>query len=78
MIAALATVVLALPAPGGIASIDVSVATLWRAPDRARAIDAPALSNPVDQTAGTGTSRPRPHGPGSVLAWSARLSAARR
>jgi cell wall-associated NlpC family hydrolase len=48
VIAALAAALLALPVPGGTASIDVSVATLWRAPGLARAIDAPALANPVD------------------------------
>jgi cell wall-associated NlpC family hydrolase len=36
------------PRPGTTAAIDVSVATLWRAPGLARAIDAPALGNPVD------------------------------
>lgn len=48
MIAALAAVLLTLPGPGSTATIDVSVATLWRAPGLARAIDAPALTNPVD------------------------------
>jgi cell wall-associated NlpC family hydrolase len=48
MIAALAAALVALPGPGGTATVDVSVATLWRAPDLARKIDAPALSNPVD------------------------------
>ena len=49
MIAALAAVLLlAVPRPGSTAAIDVSVATLWRAPGLARAIDAPALANPVD------------------------------
>lgn len=45
---ALTLVLLASPPPGGRATIDVSVATLWRAPGIARAIDAPALANPVD------------------------------
>jgi cell wall-associated NlpC family hydrolase len=45
---ALTLLLLAAPRPGSTASIDVSVATLWRAPGLARAIDAPALSNPVD------------------------------
>lgn len=44
---ALVFVALAAPRPGGTAAIDVSVATLWRAPGLARAIDAPALGNPV-------------------------------
>jgi gamma-D-glutamyl-L-lysine dipeptidyl-peptidase len=48
MIAALAAALLALPQPGSSAAIDVSVATLWRAPGLARTIDAPALTNPVD------------------------------
>lgn len=48
MIAALAAVLLVLPQPGSSAAIDVSVATLWRAPGLARAIDAPSLSNPVN------------------------------
>jgi cell wall-associated NlpC family hydrolase len=48
MIAALAAALLALPQPGGSATIDVSAATLWRAPGLARTIDAPALTNPVD------------------------------
>lgn len=39
---------LAVPRPGSTAAIDVSVATLWRAPGLARQIDAPALRNPVD------------------------------
>ena len=46
---ALALVLAALaPQPGGSAVIDVSVATLWRAPGIARTIDAPSLSNPVN------------------------------
>jgi len=48
MIAALAAALLLLPRPGAAATIDVSVATLWRAPGLARRIDAPALTNPVD------------------------------
>lgn len=50
MIAALAAALLAFPGPGpgGTAAVDVSVATLWRAPGLARRIDAPALTNPVD------------------------------
>ena len=49
LVFALALVFLALasPRPGGSAAIDVSVATLWRAPGLARTIDAPALGNPV-------------------------------
>jgi cell wall-associated NlpC family hydrolase len=39
---------LAAPHPGQHATIDVSVATLWQTPRSARAIDAPALRNPVD------------------------------
>ena len=34
--------------PGDRATIDVAVATLWKAPDLARAIDRPSLTNPVD------------------------------
>jgi gamma-D-glutamyl-L-lysine dipeptidyl-peptidase len=33
---------------GGTASIDVSVATLWKAPNLYRAIDKPSVTNPVD------------------------------
>ena len=35
-------------AVGDLAFVDVAVATLWSQPGLARAIDAPALSNPVD------------------------------
>lgn len=49
MLAAALTILLLMgPRPGSTATIDVSVATLWRAPGAARTIDAPALSNPVD------------------------------
>ena len=34
--------------PGDRATIDVAVATLWKAPNLARAIDHPSLTNPVD------------------------------
>jgi gamma-D-glutamyl-L-lysine dipeptidyl-peptidase len=36
------------PAPGQRASIDVGVATLWKAPNLYRAIDRPSTTNPVD------------------------------
>ena len=39
---------LAAPQPGQQATIDVSAATLWTSPKAPRAIDAPALGNPVD------------------------------
>jgi gamma-D-glutamyl-L-lysine dipeptidyl-peptidase len=45
---ALILATLAAPRPGGTAVIDVSVATLWRAPGLARVIDAPSSANPVD------------------------------
>jgi gamma-D-glutamyl-L-lysine dipeptidyl-peptidase len=49
--AAVAALSLAMPAPGDRASIDVAVATLWKAPNLARAIDRPSLTNPVDPVA---------------------------
>ena len=45
---ALTLLLLAAPSPGTTATIDVSAATLWRAPGLARTIDAAALTNPVD------------------------------
>ena len=39
---------LAAPQPGQRATVDVSAATLWTSPSAPRAIDAPALRNPVD------------------------------
>jgi cell wall-associated NlpC family hydrolase len=37
--------------PGDHAAIDVTVATLWKAPNLYRAIDRPSVTNPVDLTA---------------------------
>jgi cell wall-associated NlpC family hydrolase len=48
---ALAVLALAAPRPGGHATIDVAVATLWKAPGLARAVDRPSLGNPVDPVA---------------------------
>ena len=47
----LAALALATFHPGGIASIDVSVATLWKQPNIYRAIDRPSVLNPVDPAA---------------------------
>jgi cell wall-associated NlpC family hydrolase len=44
----LAALALAAFHPGDTASIDVSVATLWKAPNLYRAIDRPSVTNPVD------------------------------
>lgn len=41
----------AAPRPGARATIDVAVATLWKAPNLYRAIDRPSLGNPVDPVA---------------------------
>lgn len=39
------------PGPGSTASIDVSVATLWKAPNLYRSIDRPSVTNPADPAA---------------------------
>src|SRR3954462_7208999 len=46
--AVLASPVHAALRPGDRAAIDVSVATLWKAPSLYRAIDRPSVTNPVD------------------------------
>jgi cell wall-associated NlpC family hydrolase len=48
---ALSAVALAPFHVGSTASIDVSVATLWKAPNQYRAIDRPSVTNPVDAAA---------------------------
>jgi cell wall-associated NlpC family hydrolase len=47
----LAAIALAGFHPGDTASIDVSVATLWKAPNVYRAIDRPSVTNPADPAA---------------------------
>lgn len=47
----LAALALATFHPGDTASIDVSVATLWKAPNLYRTIDRPSVTNPVDPAA---------------------------
>jgi gamma-D-glutamyl-L-lysine dipeptidyl-peptidase len=48
---ALAALALAAFQPGQQASIDVSVATLWKAPNLYRTIDRPSVTNPADPAA---------------------------
>src|SRR2546421_8047785 len=47
----LAAIALAGFHPGDTASIDVSVATLWKAPNLYRAINRPSVTNPADPAA---------------------------
>src|SRR3954451_20868499 len=51
MHALLAALALATFQPGQTASIDVSVATLWKGPNMYRTIDRPSVTNPADPAA---------------------------
>src|SRR6059058_5767325 len=51
MHALLAALALVTFQPGQTASIDVSVATLWKAPNLYRTIDRPSVTNPADPAA---------------------------